>query len=224
MQVLGDKTVIRHTYDSTLATGLFSDVIVVTDSPVIYTEINVSGGHAMMSNHPHESGTDRIAEAAGELEADVFVNVQGDTPFVRKEPLEKLLLQFGEPSVQVASLMQVLTREEEIADPNYVKVVVDRNMNSLLFSRSPIPYKREKGAPVSYYEHIGVYAFRKKALLDFTTWPMSPLEAAEKVECLRFLENGISLRMVLTDYMGVEIDTPADLEKASEYLLRRNPV
>jgi 3-deoxy-manno-octulosonate cytidylyltransferase (CMP-KDO synthetase) len=224
MQILGDKSVIRHTYDSTVATGLFSEVFVVTDSPAIFTEINVSGGNAMMSRNSHESGTDRIAEAATSLEAEVFVNVQGDTPFVRKEPLEKLLRQFEDPSVQVASLMQVIRSEEEIHDPNYVKVVVDKNLDSLLFSRSPIPYRRDRSAPVEYYEHIGVYAFRKKALLDFTTWPMTPLETVEKIECLRFLENGIPLRMVLTDYMGVEIDTPGDLEKASEYLLQRRTV
>jgi len=224
MQILGDKTVIRHTYDSTVATGLFSEVFVVTDSPVIFTEITVSGGNALMSRNSHESGTDRIAEAAADLDAEVFVNVQGDTPFVKKEPLEKLLRQFADPSVEVASLMQTLNTEEEIHDPNYVKVVVDKNLDSLLFSRSPIPYRRDRSAPIEYYEHIGVYAFRKKALLDFTTWPMTPMETVEKIECLRFLENGIPLRMVLTDYMGVEIDTPADLEKASEYLLQRRTV
>ena len=218
MQILGDKTVIRHTYDSTLATGLFSQVIVVTDSPAIFTEITVAGGRAVISRYPHESGTDRIAEAAVDLEADIFVNVQGDTPFVKKEPLEKLLLQFEDPVVQVASLMQLLEKESETNDPNYVKVAVDSKMNSLYFSRSPIPYRRDQFAPVTYYEHIGVYAFRKKALLDFTAWPMTPLEIVEKIECLRFLENGIPLRMVLTDYMGVEIDTPEDLEKASRYL------
>jgi 3-deoxy-manno-octulosonate cytidylyltransferase (CMP-KDO synthetase) len=218
MQILGEKTVIRHTYDSTLATGLFSEVIVVTDSPLIFTEITVAGGRAMMSQYPHESGTDRIAEAAGELDADIFLNVQGDTPFVKKEPLEKLLQEFEDPGVQVASLMQLLENEKEINDPNYVKVAVDAKMNALFFSRSAIPYRRDPLAPANFYEHIGVYAFRKKALLDFRGWPMTPLETVEKIECLRFLENGIPLRMVLTDYMGVEIDTPEDLEKASRYL------
>jgi len=218
MQKLGDKTVIRHTYDATLATGLFNEVIVVTDSDTIYDEITRHGGNAIMSKKEHESGSDRIAEAAAELNIDIIVNVQGDTPFVKTEPLQKLLDQFQDPTVHVASLMQELKEQEQIDDPNFVKVAVDRNMNSLMFSRSVIPYPRNKEIPITYYEHIGVYAFRKKALIDFTTWPITPLEAAEKVECLRYLEYGIPLRMVVVDYMGVEIDTPEDLEKAAKLL------
>jgi len=218
MQKLGDKTVIRHTYDATLATGLFNEVIVVTDSDIIYEEITSFGGKAIMSRKEHESGSDRIAEAAADLDIDIIVNVQGDTPFVKKEPLQQLLDQFRDPTVDVASLMQELKEQEQIDDPNFVKVAVDRNMNSLMFSRSVIPYPRNKEIPITYYEHIGVYAFRKKALIDFTTWPITPLEAAEKVECLRYLEYGIPLRMVVVDYMGVEIDTPEDLEKAAKLL------
>lgn len=219
MQVLGPKTVIRHTYDNTLATGLFDDVIVVTDSDIIFEEITSNGGKAIKSKKEHESGSDRIAEAAADLDVDVIVNVQGDEPFVKREPLEKLLQVFeGEEgkNVQVASLMQLLKEQELIADPNYVKVAVDRNWNSLFFSRSVIPYARNKEISIPYYEHIGVYAFRKQALLNFTSWPMTPLEAAEKIECLRYLEYGIPLKMVLTDYMGVEIDTPEDLERAAK--------
>ncbi len=218
MQLLGDKTVIRHTYDATVATGLFDEVVVVTDSEIIFTEVTSAGGKAVMSKKEHESGSDRIAEAAAEMEVDIIVNVQGDTPFVKREPLEKLLNQFEDPTVQVASMMQVLTKQEEIDDPNFVKVAVDKNMNALFFSRSVIPYPRDKNFPTTYYEHIGVYAFLKKALLDFTSWPMTPLEAAEKVECLRYLENGIPMRMIVVDYMGVEIDTPEDLNKAAKLL------
>lgn len=218
MQQLGNKSVIRHTYDNTLATRLFSDVIVVTDSDIIFNEITSHGGKAIMSKKNHESGSDRIAEAAVDLDVDIIVNVQGDEPFVQKDPLEKLLATFKEPSVQVASLMQELKDPALIEDPNYVKVAVDRNMNSLFFSRSVIPYPRDKSIAVPYYEHIGVYAFRKQALLNFTNWPMTPLEAAEKIECLRYLEYGVPLKMVLTQYMGVEIDTPEDLIKASKLL------
>lgn len=218
MQPLGNKTVIRHTYDNTKATGLFDDVIVVTDSDIIYHEITDNGGKAIKSKKEHESGSDRIAEAAGQLDVDIIVNVQGDEPFVKKEPLEKLLNVFNDKTVQVASLMQVLKEQKLINDPNYVKVAVDRNMNSLFFSRSVVPYPRNKEIAVTYYEHIGVYAFRKQALLNFTNWPMTPLEAAEKIECLRYLEYGVPLRMVVVDYMGVEIDTPEDLEKAESFL------
>jgi 3-deoxy-manno-octulosonate cytidylyltransferase (CMP-KDO synthetase) len=218
MQLLGDKTVIRQTYDATVATGLFDEVVVVTDSEIIFSEITTAGGKAIMSKQEHESGSDRIAEAAATMDVDLIVNVQGDTPFVKKEPLQKLLQQFDDPAVQVASLMQVLTKQEEIDDPNFVKVVVDKHMNSLFFSRSVLPFPRDKNIPVVYYEHIGVYAFSKQALMNFTTWPVSHLEAIEKIECLRYLENGIPLRMVVVDYMGVEIDTPDDLEKAAELL------
>ena len=218
MQTLGDKTVIRHTYDNTLATGLFDAVYVVTDSEIIFNEITEHGGKAIMSKRSHESGSDRIAEAVQDLDIDIVVNVQGDEPFVKREPLEKVIAVFSDAKVQVASLMQVLTDSALIQDPNYVKVAVDKNNNALFFSRSVIPYPRSTDSPIVYYEHIGVYAFQKQALLNFTNWPMSPLEAAEKIECLRYLENGVSIKMVVTEYMGVEIDTPADLIKAAKLL------
>ncbi|HQW91685.1 MAG TPA: 3-deoxy-manno-octulosonate cytidylyltransferase [Ferruginibacter sp.] len=218
MQLLGDKTVILHTYNNTVATGLFDEVMVVTDSEIIFNEITSHGGKAVMSKREHESGSDRIAEAIADLNVDIVVNVQGDEPFVQKEPLEKLLAVFSDQSVQVASLMQVLTEEKFIADPNYVKVAVDKYFNALFFSRSAIPYHRDKNTSPVYYEHIGVYAFRKAALLNFTSWPITPLEAAEKIECLRYLENGVPLRMVVTEYMGIEIDTPEDLLRAASLL------
>lgn len=218
MQTLGDKSVIRHTYENTLATGLFDAVYVVTDSEIIFNEITQHGGKAIMSIRSHESGSDRIAEAVQDLDIDIVVNVQGDEPFVKREPLEKVIAVFSDASVQVASLMQVLTDTTLIQDPNYVKVAVDKNNNALFFSRSVIPYPRSNDLPIVYYEHIGVYAFQKQALINFTNWPMSPLEAAEKIECLRYLENGVSIKMVVTEYMGVEIDTPADLIKAAKLL------
>jgi 3-deoxy-manno-octulosonate cytidylyltransferase (CMP-KDO synthetase) len=221
MQVLGKKTVIRHTYDNTVGTGLFDRVVVVTDSELIYREIVDNGGAAVMSKRPHESGSDRIAEAAADMDVDVVVNVQGDEPFVRREPLEILLALFrGEDGaqVQVASLVQMLKEQRFVDDPNYVKVAMDKNNNALFFSRSAIPYPRDPAAAPVYYEHIGVYAFRKTALLQFTTWPVSPLEAVEKIECLRYLENGVPIRMAITSYMGVEIDTPEDLDRAARFL------
>lgn len=218
MQQLGDKTVIRHTYDNAKATGLFDEVYVVTDSEIIFDEITLHGGKAIMSIKTHESGSDRIAEAIQDIDIDIVVNIQGDEPFVKRTPLEKVLACFNDTTVQVASLMQVLENPTSIADPNYVKVAVDKKMNALFFSRSVIPYLRDTSIAPTYYEHVGVYAFKKQALLDFTNWPMSPLEAAEKIECLRYLENGVGIRMAITDYMGVEIDTPEDLIKAAQLL------
>lgn len=221
MAMLGNKTIIQHTYEAVYNTKLFNDVIVVTDSPIIFNNITAVGGKALMSKQVHESGSDRIAEAAATIHADIIVNVQGDTPFAKKEPLKNLLQVFldtAEQKVYVASLMQAITDKKDIANPNLVKVAVDRRFNALFFSRSIIPYPRNTNISTTYYEHIGVYAFRKQTLLQFTKWPITPLEDAEKIECLRYLENGIPIKMVLTDYMGVEIDTPEDLQKAEKLL------
>ncbi len=218
MQPLGNKTVIRHTYDNTVATNLFDEVIVVTDSELIFNEIVQQGGKAMMSKKNHESGSDRIAEAIENMEVDIILNVQGDEPFVNKETLRKLLEAFKDDTIQVASVMKILNDNALINNPNYVKVVVDKNMQSLLFSRSPIPYHRDQDVLPVYYEHIGVYAFRKEALLQFTKWNPTPLEIVEKIECLRYLENGVPLKMILTEDSGVKIDVPEDLIKAANYL------
>lgn len=221
MQLLGDKSVIAHTYENTMATRLFDEVMVVTDSQIIFDEITHYGGYVIMSKQTHESGSDRIAEAVADLEVDIVVNVQGDEPFVNKEALQKLLNIFyedGGSNVPVASIMQQMKDEKQILDPNYVKVAIDKNMNALMFSRSPIPYHRNTDVQPIYYEHIGIYAFRKQALMNFTGWPITPLETAEKIECLRYLENGIPIKMVVSDYMGIEIDTPEDLEKANKFL------
>jgi 3-deoxy-D-manno-octulosonate cytidylyltransferase len=217
MQFLGNKTIIRHTYENAMATRLFDEVVVVTDSPVIFNEITHYGGYALMSKLPHESGSDRIAEAVADLEVDIVLNVQGDEPFIKKEPLQQLLKAFEGKSgstVQVGSLMQVLHDTTLLNDPNTVKVVVDNNSDALFFSRYPIPYQRDKRSSPVYFQHIGVYAFRKHALMTFSNTPITPLEAAEKIECLRYLENGIKIRMVETTYHGVSIDTPEDLERA----------
>ncbi|MEP7233076.1 MAG: 3-deoxy-manno-octulosonate cytidylyltransferase [Ginsengibacter sp.] len=221
MQMLGDKTVIRHTYENTIATLLFDEVIVITDSEIIFNEIVQNGGYAIMSRKEHESGSDRIAEAAADIDVEVIINVQGDEPFVKKEILASLVNAFSNDPhhlVQVASPMHEITDEVMIKNPNIVKVVVDKNMDSIMFSRSVIPYPRDPGAVIKYYKHIGIYAFRKKALMDFTRWEITPLEAAEKIECLRYLEHGIKLKMVLTKEAPVSIDTKEDLEKAKNFL------
>jgi 3-deoxy-D-manno-octulosonate cytidylyltransferase len=218
MQLLGDKTVIRRTYEAALHTELFDEVWVVTDSDQIASEINSIGGKVLRSKQAHESGTDRIAEVARDMEFDIIVNVQGDSPFIKKEPLRQLLQAFTDPSVQVGSLMRPLTQAEDIQNPNVVKVVVNQKNDSIFFSRSVIPFPRDPQQAEPYYEHVGVYAFRKKTLFDFTSWSLTPLEKMEKLECLRLLEHGVPIRMVLTPEKGVEIDTPEDLEKARRLL------
>jgi 3-deoxy-manno-octulosonate cytidylyltransferase (CMP-KDO synthetase) len=221
MQPLGNKTVIRTTYENTVATNLFDDVFVVTDHQIIFDEITAHGGKAIMSIAQHESGSDRIAEAIANIEVDIVLNVQGDEPFVSKDILEKLIAVFAnddEQKIKIASPIRKITDPAQISNPNIVKVAVDKNMNSLLFSRSVIPYHRDQDTTPTYYEHVGVYAYRKEALLQFTTWEMTTLEAAEKIECLRFLENGMQLRMVEIEGEIVKIDVPEDLAKAEAYL------
>lgn len=221
LKKINGKSVIARTYTSAMETGLFSEVVIVTDSDKIREEIEGLGGTVVMSERKHECGTDRIAEAVATLDGDVFVNVQGDEPFVQKEPLEKLLNVFDGPvgaKIQVASLVQKIKDESHINDPNYVKVVLDMRMFAMYFSRSPIPYIRDNAPGFSYYEHIGVYAFRKLPLMEFAQWPQSPMERAEKIECLRFLENSVPIKMVMTPYMGVQIDVPEDIDKAEAYI------
>ncbi|MCF6297874.1 MAG: 3-deoxy-manno-octulosonate cytidylyltransferase [Flavobacteriaceae bacterium] len=221
MADLSGKPVIVRTYEATVATKLFDAVYVVTDSETIKEEIERYGGNAIMSIKEHECGTDRIAEAVENMDIDVVVNVQGDEPFVKKKSLKKVIDVFYDKDaaqIDLASLMQEITDWKDIADPNYVKVIVDQNDYALYFSRSPIPYPRDKDADVRYFGHIGVYAFRKQAILDFYNLPMLPLEATEKVEGIRFLEYGKKIKMVEIDFMGIGIDTPEDLKKANNFL------
>jgi 3-deoxy-manno-octulosonate cytidylyltransferase (CMP-KDO synthetase) len=217
MQDLAGKSVILRTYEATVETNLFSAVYVVTDSDIISNEIKKHGGNVIMSQKEHESGSDRIAEAVQAVDCDIVVNVQGDEPFTEKVSLQKVLSVFKDDQKQeidLASLMVHISDVDEIQNPNSVKVIVDQRNFALYFSRSPIPYHRDKSIEIKYFKHKGVYAFRKQALLDFTKLPMQMLEASEKIECIRYLEYGKKIKMVETDIQGVEIDTPEDLERA----------
>ncbi|RCU42553.1 3-deoxy-manno-octulosonate cytidylyltransferase [Chryseobacterium lacus] len=220
MQKLGEKTVISTTYENVVKTGLFSDVFVATDSEIIFNEIQSNGGKAVMTGQ-HETGSDRIAEAVENINCDIVVNVQGDEPFLKTEPLKQLMEVFQQDlnkKISLASLKIKLQNQEDIENPNHVKVITDLNGFALYFSRSVIPYHREKSIDAEYFRHIGVYAFRKEALLKFSRLPMSPLEKLEKIECIRYLENGMKIKMIETDFVGVGIDVPEDLEKARAIL------
>lgn len=218
MKDLAGKSVILRTYEATVNSNIFDDVFVVTDSELIFNEIVLNGGKAIKSVKAHESGSDRIAEAVKNLDADIVVNVQGDEPFTQKKPLEDLLEVFKSDlknEIDVASLMFKIEENEEIENPNNVKVVTDEQNFAMYFSRSPIPYPRDKSI-ATYYKHIGIYAFRKNALLKFTKLPINNLEAAEKLENLRFLANGMKVKMVKTTQVAIGIDTPEDLVKATQ--------
>ena len=211
------KPVIARTYDAAIATGLFDQVYVVTDHDGIEQAVKANGGQVLRSHKHHETGSDRIAEAVEGIDCDIVVNVQGDEPFVTREPLEKLIEVFSGPDAQqidLASMVQELKQPELIADPNYVKVVMDHRNFAMYLSRSPIPYLRDKDSGAHYYEHVGVYAFRRQSLLDFAKNAPRQNERAEKIECIRYLEYGLPIKMVEAPCVSLEIDTPQDLKAA----------
>jgi 3-deoxy-manno-octulosonate cytidylyltransferase (CMP-KDO synthetase) len=221
LQDLGGKTVILRTYEAAVSTNLFDDVFVVTDSELIFDEIIINDGKAIRSIKEHESGSDRIAEAVQDMEVDLVINVQGDEPFIDKKPLEKLIQVFKndqDKKIDLGSLMFEIKDAADINNPNNVKVITDQQGFALYFSRSVIPYPREEGVGVRYMKHIGIYAFRKEALLDFYRLPMLTLEASEKLEQLRYLEYGKRIKMLETSHSSIGIDTPEDLEKARKLL------
>lgn len=223
MKDLGGKPVIVRTYESTVATKLFDDVYVVTDSIVIFDAVRAEGGKALMSRDDHECGSDRIAEAVASIECDIVVNVQGDEPFTTREDLAPVLNVFyGEDAAQIdlASVMTPLETQEDIQNPNNVKVIVDAMDYALYFSRSPLPYVRDTSVPLTFYKHKGIYAFRKQAVIDFSLLKMRSLEAVEKIECIRFLEYGKKIKMVRSHNVAIGIDTPEDLEKARQLIAK----
>lgn len=218
MKDLSGKTVILRTYENAIATQLFSEVYVVTDSAIIYDEIIANGGQAIMSIAEHECGSDRIAEAVANVDCDIVVNVQGDEPSVHKEALEQLLAVYKNDvnhDIDLASIMHEIDDVSEINNPNSVKVIVNANNFALYFSRAPIPFARA-ASHAKYYKHQGIYAFRKQALLDFTKMDMEYLEASEKIECLRYLAHQKTIKMVETKHISIGIDTPEDLIKANK--------
>ncbi len=217
MEDLHGKTVILRTFEAARDTGLFDEVYVVTDSTVIQREINSNGGNAILSRKEHECGSDRIAEAVADMDVDIVVNVQGDEPMIDRESLRRLLEVFqgsDAARIDLASLKAPISDRRYIDNPNLVKVITDKDDFAIYFSRSPIPYPREHNSGTTWFKHIGIYAFRKQALMDFYRLPMLPLEATEKIECIRYLEYGKNIKMVTTKVLGVGIDTPEDLEEA----------
>ncbi len=221
MKDLGGKPVILRTYEATLKTNLFDDVFIVTDSDVIFNTIKNAGGKVIMSSKEHECGSDRIAEAVENMDVDIVINVQGDEPFVDVVSLSKLIDIFKsdkKKEIDLASLKVEIKNKEDINNPNNVKVITDVNNLAIYFSRSAIPFHRDQTIKVKYYKHKGVYAFRKQALIDFYKTPITPLEAAEKIEAIRYQELGKKIKMVETNVESIGIDTPEDLEKAINYL------
>jgi 3-deoxy-manno-octulosonate cytidylyltransferase (CMP-KDO synthetase) len=199
--------------------GLFDQVIVVTDSSQIESVVTSFGGDVIRSQKDHQCGSDRIAEAVFNLEVDIVINVQGDEPFIRPEGLASLIEAFKSDTkkdIDLASLM--IPIPNEINNPNVVKVITDLCNRALYFSRSAIPYQRIKGTQVTVYKHVGVYAFRKDALIDFYQHTPTPLEMAEQIEAVRYLEMGKTIQMIETQFEGVGIDTHEDLKHAKKLM------
>lgn len=221
LTLIKGKALITRTYEAAVNTGLFTDVIVVTDSDAIQQEVERAGGKVLRSKKEHESGTDRIAEAAADVDADVVINIQGDEPFIQKQPLEQLISLFSGDegaTLQAASLVQPTKDEFVVSNPNKVKVVLTPDGYAIYFSRSPIPYLRDVIADHTYYIHIGIYAFRKDALIRFASWQPSPLEVVEKLECNRFIEYGMPIKMAVAEHTSIAVDTPEDVAAAEAYL------
>tara|TARA_B100000780_G_scaffold97258_1_gene67813 strand:- start:7943 stop:8668 length:726 start_codon:yes stop_codon:yes gene_type:complete len=221
MMDLGGEPVILRTYKNALKSKLFNEVYVITDSKLIYDCLKDYGGQVLMSSTEHISGSDRIAEFSSDISTDIIVNIQGDEPFIDVNSLSKLINLFKTDvnnNIDLASLMQKTSDVNEITNPNVVKVVVDSNNFALYFSRSPIPYVRSGDGKTSFFKHIGVYAFRKKSLLDFYNSKPTPLEKTEKLEQLRYLEHGKKIMMIETNYNGLGIDTMDDLINARKII------
>ena len=223
LAILGGKPVIQRVYEQ--AVSVLPEAYVATDDERIFQAVESFGGRAVMTRADHKSGTDRIEEAATKIgtDADVIINIQGDEPFIQSSQINTLMQLFENTETQIGTLGKPFENMEAISNPNSPKIVTDRRGFALYFSRSVIPYVRgqEQATWLSHYpylKHLGIYAYRREVLREVTQLPQSPLEKAESLEQLRWLENGYRIRVGITDVETVGIDTPEDLQRAEEFL------
>lgn len=226
LAVLGGKTVIQRVYEQ--AVSVLPEAYVATDDERIYQAVEQFGGRAIMTRSDHKSGTDRIEEAAEKIgtDADVIINIQGDEPFVQASQILTLQHLFDAEETQIGTLGKRFESMDAVINPNSPKIVCDRRGFALYFSRNVIPYIRGREAQdwldhFPYLKHLGIYAYRREVLREVTSLPQSPLEVAESLEQLRWLENGYRIRVGLTDVETVGIDTPDDLRRAEEFLSKQ---
>ncbi|MGA8869946.1 MAG: 3-deoxy-manno-octulosonate cytidylyltransferase [Candidatus Acidiferrales bacterium] len=218
---IAGKPMIQHVVERIRGARLVTDVVVATDDARIKKAVEDFGGQAMMTRMDHRTGTDRVAEVAIHREADVYVNVQGDEPLIDPGTIDEVVVAMLEDdSVRIAGPCVPITHANDIMDPNITKVVRDFDGNALYFSRAPIPWVRDRNESVvaHHWKHIGLYAFRRDALLDFPTLPPGDLERVEQLEQLRWLENGYRIRIVESQYDAVSVDVPADIERVEKLL------
>jgi 3-deoxy-manno-octulosonate cytidylyltransferase (CMP-KDO synthetase) len=220
LREIDGRLMLNRVYNAAKSAPMLADVIVATDSQEVLDFCKWQGWTACMTSDQHRSGTDRVNEVAQIVDADVYVNVQGDEPLARPEHLTSLLQLMENEQVQVGTLKTPCAKED-VNNPNAVKVVTDKNGRALYFSRSSIPFDRDSRGDVTYFKHLGFYAYRKPALQQFCQWPESSLERSERLEQLRFLENGIDIHVAETPYDTIGVDTEADLKRVEEILQRQ---
>lgn len=217
LREIAGKPMVQRVYEAAKKCPSLQDVIIATDSDEVMRLAEANGWKAQMTSSTHRSGTDRINEVAQRVTADVYVNIQGDLPLLRPEQIEALLRPMQRPEVMVSTVCTPC-KPEEIANPNAVKVVTDKNGRALYFSRSTIPYDRDSTGNIQYLKHLGLYAYRREALQGFCSLPEAKLEKAERLEQLRLLENGIDIYVEETPFGSVEVDTEEDLKRVEEIL------
>jgi 3-deoxy-manno-octulosonate cytidylyltransferase (CMP-KDO synthetase) len=218
---IAGRSMIARVYERAKKAERIARVIVATDDERILSAVKELGGEAIMTRRDHSSGTDRVAEVAAHIPAAIYVNVQGDEPLIDPAAIDAIVASMQEDeTIQIATPSTIIKATNEIMDPNVVKVVTDFDGNALYFSRAPIPWVRDRGASVAarHAKHIGLYAFRREALLDFATFPPGELERIEQLEQLRWLENGYRIRVVEVEYEAVSVDVPADIAKVEKIL------
>jgi 3-deoxy-manno-octulosonate cytidylyltransferase (CMP-KDO synthetase) len=221
LALIAGKPMIQHVVERVRIAKHPTRILVATEDQRIKDAVEKFGAEAILTRHDHRTGTDRVAEVASHLAADIYINVQGDEPLINPGTLDAVAAAMAEDeSVQLATPCSAITHQNEIMDPNVVKVVQDFDANALSFSRAPIPWVRDTGSKVaaSHWKHIGLYGYRRDALLEYPTLPPGELERIEQLEQLRWLENGFRIHMVETEYDAVSVDVPADVERVEKLL------
>jgi 3-deoxy-manno-octulosonate cytidylyltransferase (CMP-KDO synthetase) len=221
LALIAGKPMIQHVVERVRIAKLPSRIVVATEDERIKEAVEKFGAQAVLTRNDHRTGTDRVAEVAAHLAADIYINVQGDEPLINPGTVDAVAAAMAEDeSIQLATPCSTITQQKEIMDPNVVKVVQDFDANALYFSRAPIPWVRDTGSKVaaSHCKHIGLYGYRRDALLEYPTLPPGELERIEQLEQLRWLENGFRIHMVETEYDAISVDVPADVERVEKLL------
>jgi 3-deoxy-manno-octulosonate cytidylyltransferase (CMP-KDO synthetase) len=214
--LIAGKAMLEHVFERASQARYLSQVIIATDDERIYAEARRFGAPVRMTRADHASGTDRVAEVASAESAELIVNIQGDEPLIEPAAIDAAVLGLlDDPDVPMGTLKKRIEDPRELSDPNVVKVVTDRRQHAIYFSRSLIPYPGRSGGAIPHYKHIGLYVYRRDFLLSYSQLPVGPLEQAERLEQLRALENGYSIRVVETEYESLGVDTPEDLERVA---------